>query len=306
MYDLLALPERQSREQVQKRAEPDDHRSALLTMALYYFDASALAEYDLTEPGNAWYAKSFSCIQIDKLLTMVILFLMDRKLQLTPEDVRHVRRRLRLMQAQLAQRLDISPITVARWESGQRTCQSSFASRIKQLEREHTHRAVRSVTTIFSITHNDLSRLDAQGAVEAFRDLLWCQARRQGVSISSVHITLHEIADGGIDASVDEPALAEFDELLSGHPSYQIKTGSVARPWQDSWLRKELFGSSKAAVDRANLGAAVLRCLENHGRYVLICFGCSPTPEQIAQAREKIKGYFTACGFARPRRLSEN
>jgi hypothetical protein len=46
-------------------------------MALYYFDASALAEYDLTEPGNAWYAKSFSCIQIDKLLTMVILFLMD-------------------------------------------------------------------------------------------------------------------------------------------------------------------------------------------------------------------------------------
>ncbi len=226
---------------------------------------------------------------------------MDKKSRLSPEDIRHVRRRLRLTQAQLAHRLDVSPVTVARWESGQRTCQSGFASRIKQLEREHTHKAVRGVTTIFSMTHDDLGRLDAQGAVEAFRDLLWCQARRQGIPISSVHMTLREIADGGIDASVDELAFTEFDELLSGHPSYQIKTGGSAKPWQDSWLRKELFGSSRAAVDRSNLGDAVFRCLENHGRYVLVCFGCSPPPEHIAQAREKIQGYFTACGFAHPR-----
>lgn len=226
---------------------------------------------------------------------------MDKKGYLLPEDIRHVRRQLRLTQAQLAHRLGVSPVTVARWESGQRACQSGFASKIKQLELEHTHKAVRAVTTILSITRDDLSRLDSQGAVEVFRDLLWCQARRQGVPISSVHITLQEIADGGIDASVDEPALTEFDELLSGRPSYQIKAGANAKPWQNSWLRKEFFGGSRAAVDRANLGAAVLRCLENQGRYVLVCFGCSPTPEQIAQAREKIEEYFTACGFVRPR-----
>jgi hypothetical protein len=154
--------------------------------------------------------------------------------------------------------------------------------------------------SIYDIDPSALGRLNGEEAVRVFRDLLWSQARKRGVPTSKVHITTTAVttADGGIDAAIDSGVLSQADDLLlEGGTGYQIKAGKSAKPWQDSWLKEELFGGSKAEIKVENLGEDVLRRLKAGGRYVLVCFGCSPTPQQTALAREKVESYFARCGF---------
>ena len=158
--------------------------------------------------------------------------------------------------------------------------------------------------SIYDINPSVLSQLNGEQAVQVFRNLLWCQARKAGVPTNKVHITTTAVttADGGIDAAIDTDALPKTsDPLLESNTGYQIKAGTSAKPWWDSWLKKELFGGSNREIKAENLGEAVLRCLRVEGRYVLVCFGCSPTPKQIGQAKDKLKTYFAECGFANAR-----
>jgi transcriptional regulator with XRE-family HTH domain len=57
-------------------------------------------------------------------------------LKISPEDVRRVRRLLRETQAEFARRLDVDPVTVARWETGQRSCAGLYAVAIWRLDPE--------------------------------------------------------------------------------------------------------------------------------------------------------------------------
>ena len=69
-----------------------------------------------------------------------------KELQVGPEDVRRVRRKLDLTQAQFAHRLDVDPVTVARWETGQRRCAGLYAFAVARLDPEGrlpTPRAIR-------------------------------------------------------------------------------------------------------------------------------------------------------------------
>jgi DNA-binding XRE family transcriptional regulator len=52
---------------------------------------------------------------------------MKEPLSIPPEDIRRVRRRLEETQAQFAKRLGVDPVTVARWETGQRRCTGLYA-----------------------------------------------------------------------------------------------------------------------------------------------------------------------------------
>ena len=72
-----------------------------------------------------------------------------KELQVGPEDVRRVRRKLDLTQAQFAHRLDVDPVTVARWETGQRRCAGLYALAVARLDPEgrlSTPRAIRSTS----------------------------------------------------------------------------------------------------------------------------------------------------------------
>jgi transcriptional regulator with XRE-family HTH domain len=52
---------------------------------------------------------------------------------LTPEYVRHVRRQRNETQVQFARRLGVDPVTVARWETGQRRCAGDYAETVRRL-----------------------------------------------------------------------------------------------------------------------------------------------------------------------------
>jgi transcriptional regulator with XRE-family HTH domain len=58
---------------------------------------------------------------------------MTRFPSVSPEYVRRVRRHLNETQAQFARRLAVDPVTVARWETGQRRCAGAYAGAVQGL-----------------------------------------------------------------------------------------------------------------------------------------------------------------------------
>ena len=154
--------------------------------------------------------------------------------------------------------------------------------------------------TIFSIDHKCITGLSPTLAIRLFRNLLWCEAQRTGLSAHNVLISLDEtVADGGIDARVDGTPSAD-SILVSGQTFFQLKAGSSFKPWQNSQLKKELFGSSRATPTRAILGTATRECLDNDGRYILVAFGKDLTPQQQSDAKNKLICLLGTIGYASP------
>lgn len=156
------------------------------------------------------------------------------------------------------------------------------------------------MTTPYTLAPTELTPLSPRQSIALFRDLLWCQARRRGVPLTKIHITTAEnVPDGGVDAEVDDGVIGGQDDVLvAGRSFYQLKAGGSASPWQKSWTHAELFGTGRQAR-LEDLGVAVRRCLACGGRYVLVCFGIDPTPQQLQQARCHLADAFSACGFPR-------
>jgi hypothetical protein len=162
---------------------------------------------------------------------------------------------------------------------------------------EHTAMA----NSLFELAPEHLGRLSALDAVRTFRDLLWARARRRGLPVTAVRISERiEVPDGGVDAEVSAGVLAEDgpDDLLDRGTAFQIKTGDSS-PWQPAWVKKELF-DRKEPGRKENLGAAVRRCLDQGRRYVLVCFGVDPIPQQLEDACQLFKDQFGACGYDHP------
>jgi hypothetical protein len=154
--------------------------------------------------------------------------------------------------------------------------------------------------TIFTVQNEDLSRLSAQDAVEFFKELLWAEARSIGLPTTNVHITGQiYVPDGGVDASIrDGTSLPASGLIKAGITSFQIKAGASFEPWQESRIKRELFGDK--APDKNNLGSGVKHCFDNSGTYILVCFKQDPTPEQIRQAIEHLNKYLTQIGYQNP------
>jgi hypothetical protein len=77
--------------------------------------------------------------------------------------------------------------------------------------------------TIFSIDSAVLGRLDAVSATRTFRNLLWCEAWRSGLSPHKMVISLRtNVSDGGIDARVDGPPTVD-SILVRGTTFFQVK-----------------------------------------------------------------------------------
>jgi transcriptional regulator with XRE-family HTH domain len=58
---------------------------------------------------------------------------MAKSADVSPEFVRHVRRQLNETQVRFARRLGVDPVTVARWETGQRRCAGPYAKVVRGL-----------------------------------------------------------------------------------------------------------------------------------------------------------------------------
>ncbi|MEM7124967.1 MAG: hypothetical protein AAF702_01485 [Chloroflexota bacterium] len=154
------------------------------------------------------------------------------------------------------------------------------------------------MNTLFTLTTDDLSKLSSEQAVIIFRDLLWCSARDHGIPVTKVHISGDiTVKDGGIDASIDDQIESATDDLLIvAGTRFQIKAGTSFKPWQRNQVVKELFGKSTAEIKIENLNSGIKECLEESMRYVVVCFGVDPTPEQIKNAKSLLRDCFSKCG----------
>src|SRR4051794_29981224 len=98
--------------------------------------------------------------------------------------------------------------------------------------------------SIFTIEDAEFGQLDEVRGVKFFRELLWAEARRLGISVNKIHVSvLTKVPDGGIDASVEENISATESGLIkSGATYYQIKTGAAFKPTEAGQIQNELFG----------------------------------------------------------------
>jgi hypothetical protein len=157
------------------------------------------------------------------------------------------------------------------------------------------------VDTVFSVTSADFEPLGPTDAVRFFSQLLWAEARRIGLPVTRINISSRtDVADGGIDATVTGADEFPASDLVSNATlGFQIKTGDL-RPWQESVVRKELFGDGKEVANET-LAGQVRHCMDQGGTYVLVCPGVDLTSKQRDDAIGVIKENLTRCGYADPK-----
>lgn len=158
-----------------------------------------------------------------------------------------------------------------------------------------------SMETIFTVKNEHLNRLDQNTAVDFFRRLLWAEARRIGIGLSKIHVSIRvNVADGGVDATVEN---AQFEAgqgvIKPDKMSYQIKAGSSFKPWQKSVIKKELFGTKPLGLQ--NLGESIRACLDDNGTYVLVCTGIDLVDSERRNTLKHIDGFLKQCGYSYPK-----
>ena len=103
--------------------------------------------------------------------------------------------------------------------------------------------------SVFSVSRDNLSGLDAKQAVELVEDLLFAESFRKGLPFSNINVSRNvNVADGGVDARVSVIEGHFVDGLIKqGLTTYQIKSGKFS-PWQKSEIINELFTNSEISV----------------------------------------------------------
>jgi hypothetical protein len=156
--------------------------------------------------------------------------------------------------------------------------------------------------TIFTVQNRDLERLNPQQAVVFFRELLWAEAIKTGIAVNKINVSFRiNVTDGGIDASIREIGTSCKSDLIKpGLTCYQIKASTSFKPWQETQVKKELFGKKQQPV-KENLGNSVKGCLDNDGTYVLVCFKQDLTEKENQKAVRFFKSCFYKCGYKNPK-----
>ena len=146
--------------------------------------------------------------------------------------------------------------------------------------------------SIFTVTNEDLGRLDSTKAVLVFRELLWAEAQRIGIEISKINVSSRiNVPDGGVDATVDDAQIETGRGIIKpGKTSYQIKSGETFKPWQEGEIKDELFGRGNP-VNKEHLGESIRACLDADGTYVLVCTGIDLVDSYHRNALNHIKEF---------------
>ena len=153
---------------------------------------------------------------------------------------------------------------------------------------------------IFTVTKEDLDRLNPAEAVRFLRELLWAEARRLGIDINKINISDRiYVKDGGIDGTVVKNRTATASGLIkAGETGYQIKSGKAFKPWQKSVIKQELFGLDSET--REHLGEGIRACLDAGGTYVLVCTRIDLVDSEHRDALNHLNEYLKGCGYPNP------
>jgi hypothetical protein len=77
------------------------------------------------------------------------------------------------------------------------------------------------VSGVFTVKDSDVEALSPDFFAEFFRDLLFAEARRLLLPANRVSISLKtNVADGGIDASVEDASLAQNGDIIVDKDSF--------------------------------------------------------------------------------------
>ena len=153
--------------------------------------------------------------------------------------------------------------------------------------------------TIFTVRGEHITGLDPDDAVRFTAELLWAEAARLGLPSTAVSISVRiHVPDGGVDASIDVDTPPDNNILGRGRNVVQVKAGDF-KPWQENRIRNELLGKGPASKD--SLGHPVRDCMDEGGRYVLLCTGVDLTPHQRDNAIRFVRQAFLDCGYKNPR-----
>ena len=131
----------------------------------------------------------------------------------------------------------------------------------------------------FDVKTDDLIQINADQAVDLFRQLLVIEAVKVGIPITAIDVPAAiNVADGGIDAEVAGVSGAALPAGLisEGLTRYQIKTGSFSASTPSdirSLLVQPKFATGTHQRTKAELQPRVLSCFEKGGTFVVVLFG---------------------------------
>lgn len=131
----------------------------------------------------------------------------------------------------------------------------------------------------FDVRTDDLTKIEADQAVELFRQLLVIEAVKAGIPVIGVDVPAAiTVADGGIDAVVtglpEAPLPAGL--IFEGLTYYQIKTGSFSASTASdirSLLVQPRHMKGEHQRKKEELQSRVLSCFEKGGTFVVVLFG---------------------------------
>ncbi len=143
--------------------------------------------------------------------------------------------------------------------------------------------------TIFAVKNGDLARLNPQGAVDFFREMLWAEATALGIGENLINVpSAITVADGGIDAEVQNVPVSGGQGIIKqGLTRYQIKTGDFSLG-DDSHIKKILFKDGST-----ELRPRVKSCLDKNGTLVVVLFGWDNPETKDDQLINKFKEKLT-------------
>ncbi len=124
---------------------------------------------------------------------------------------------------------------------------------------------------IFTLSTEDLGRLDSTESVQVLRELLWAEATALSIAKNLIDVPGSITArDGGIDAKVEGVTVGTGQGIIkAGTTCYQIKAGEFS-PTEPANITKILC---RPAPNNHELQPKVKTCLDHDGTLVVVLFG---------------------------------
>ena len=210
----------------------------------------------------------------------------DDMQEISPEEIKRIRKSLGLSQAEAGKLLGGGPSAFAKYEKGSVRPSASLAKilrflhfRPEELEalttgRENTTN--KAGTTPFEVTSEHVSALGAREFSVLVGKLLSAEAQESDIPLDGIHISYETSApDGGEDARIewrDGPSRTGF--LPSRLCQFQLKTGKIS----PAEAGKEVLDSKK------QLKPMIREVLEKGGFYIMLC--SRDYSKKAIQARE--------------------
>lgn len=149
--------------------------------------------------------------------------------------------------------------------------------------------------TVFSISSNSLTNLDQNHAVEYLRRLLGAESIKLGISQNLVKVpSAVNVADGGIDASIEGAAHSVQSFIPQGNSGFQVKAVRAA-DFAAAACKAELHVEGDITKP---LKPQIEALLQSGGKYFLVLFD-SLTPPMRQRREDGLAEEFTRLGYSR-------